>query len=402
MSTFASLRQPSYAWLWTGQTVSRLGDSLYSVALAWWVLQETGSAAVMGTVLVFTFVPLLIFLLVGGVAVDRFKRLHVMLFSDLLSGSVVAIVAALAFADRLEVWHVLVASAVFGFVSAFFEPAYVATVPEVVPDELLSSANALTSLSGQIVRIGGPALGAAIIGVGGTSIAFALNALSFFISALCLLPLIGLHLQTDRAASSSMLADMREGFATIMHSPWLWVTIAIASLSNITHSGPLAVALPFLVAARFGENVGALGLLQSMVAFGAVAGALLLGRWGKLRRRGLIAYGGLIGGGLAVAAYGLPIGIAGVALAAVINGVSMTCFGLIWTHTLQELVPRDRLGRVASVDMLGSFALLPVGYAVTGWVTDRIGAAPVFVAGGLLTVVLVSTGLLHPAIRNLD
>jgi len=103
MTLLSSLRHRSFALLWSGQTISRLGDSLYSVALAWWVLQATGSAAAMGTVLIFSFAPMLIFLLIGGVAVDRLPRLRVMFVTDLVSGLVVTVVAVLAATGRLEV-----------------------------------------------------------------------------------------------------------------------------------------------------------------------------------------------------------------------------------------------------------------------------------------------------------
>src|SRR5690242_21841767 len=101
MTFVGALRHRSFAWLWTGQAISRLGDSIHRVALSWWVLEQTGSAAVMGTVLIFSFTPMLLFLLIGGVAGDRLPRVWLMLGSDLLRGGMVGIVAALA-ATRSE------------------------------------------------------------------------------------------------------------------------------------------------------------------------------------------------------------------------------------------------------------------------------------------------------------
>src|SRR5262249_7513023 len=173
MALFLSLKHRSFALLWSGQTVSRLGDSLYRVALAWWVLEKTGSATAMGTVLICSSIPLLLFLLIGGVTVDRFPRLRVMLVSDLLRGAATLVVALLAFSQPFEIWHIHGASIFFGFVQAFFQPAYAATVPEIMPREALSSANSLTSLSQEISGVVGPAIGAAIVGLGSTPVAFA-------------------------------------------------------------------------------------------------------------------------------------------------------------------------------------------------------------------------------------
>jgi len=89
-------------------------------------------------------------------------------------------------------------------------------------------------------------------------------------------------------------------------------------------------------------------------------------------------------------------------LVAVVIGACGATVGLVWTNLLQELVPPQKMGRVSSVDMLGSFVLLPIGFAFTGLLVDAIGVTAVFLAGGLITVVLCALPLLHPAIRNLD
>lgn len=400
---FKSLAHRSFALLWGGQAVSRLGDNLYRVALAWWVLEKTKSAAAMGTVLIFTFAPMIVFLLVGGVTVDRFPRVRVMLASDALRGAIVLVLALLDFSQRLEIWHVYVASIVFGFVNAFFQPAYTATVPEVTPSDALPSANSLTSLSGQIAGIVGPALGATVVAMGGTAAAFGLDGLSFFISAACLLliPVLPATHPSERQ-SSSVIGDVREGISTVLHSPWLWITITIAALLNITRAGPINIALPFLVENVLHADVRVLGLVYSMFSLGAVIGALWLGRATKIRRRGLIAYGAWFVSGVTTLMLGLQIGVIGVLLSALIGGVAAVMFDLIWINSLQECVPRAMLGRVSSIDFLGSFVLLPVGWAVVGWATDVIGAPLIFVIGGALTAALAVLGLAHPAIRRLD
>ena len=124
ISSFHALRQRPFALLWSGQTISSLGDRFYQVALAWWVLEKTGSAVVMDTVLICSTVPMLVFLLLGGALVDRWPRLPVMLLSDLLRGLAVGLIAALAFVNLLQVWHIYIISLIFGLVDAFFQPAY--------------------------------------------------------------------------------------------------------------------------------------------------------------------------------------------------------------------------------------------------------------------------------------
>src|SRR4029453_18500975 len=160
MQLFRSLTHRPFALLWSGQTISRFGDSLYQVALAWWVLRETGSAAAMGTVFIVSFLPMVLFLLAGGVVVDRLRRVRVMLVSDVARAALVALVAILAARQELSLWHIYAANLAFGLVNAFFQPAYAAVVPQLTPRELLPSANALTDLSAQFAGIAGPILGA--------------------------------------------------------------------------------------------------------------------------------------------------------------------------------------------------------------------------------------------------
>jgi MFS transporter, DHA3 family, tetracycline resistance protein len=403
MTLFNSLRHRSFTLFWSGQTVSRLGDSLYRIALAWWVLEKTGSATAMGTVLIFAYAPMVLLLLVGGIAVDRFPRMRIMLVSDVGRGMVASGVALLAFGQQLEIWHVYVASLLLGIADAFFEPAYVSVVPELVPREALSSANSLTTLSRQLIGVGGPALGAALIRLSGTPAAFALDGLSYFISAVFLVPLLNVTtpLPPDRPAPN-ILRDVREGISTVRASPWLWITISLEALTNVTFFGPFSVALPFLVKDHLHADVGTLGLLSSMSSLGSVLGAVWLGRWAKIRRRGWTAFGAWALLGLTLLALGLPLSVVGAASFILGNGLVLAVVNLTLTNVMQEIVPRDRLGRVVSIDYVGSWIFLPAGYALTGWVTDLIGAPTVFIIGGALTMGLSALGLLHPAIRNLD
>ncbi len=406
---FRALRGRPFALLWTGQTLSRTGDFLYQVALAWWVLEETGSAAAMATVLIFTQVPMLLFLLLGGVAVDRLPRVPVMLISDLVRGGVMAVVAGLEFAGRLELWQIYLASLIFGFVDAFFQPAYLAAVPALVTSDDLPSANSLSSLSIQTGRILGPAFSAGLLALGGAGLAFALNGLSFFVSAVILLPLLRLPqappAARDLVAESAVghvLADLREGFRTVLVSPWLWISITMFALTNVTLAGPYSVAMPFLVKDFLNAEAGTLGLLYAIFPIGYVLGGAWLGRSARIRHRGLISYIGLAIAGLMLGLFGVRIPLAALVGAALINGAALEMGNLAWINSMQELVPNEKLGRVSSIDMLGSFVLLPLGFALTGWATEQIGPALVFVIGGGITALLALLALAHPAIRRQD
>jgi DHA3 family tetracycline resistance protein-like MFS transporter len=403
MQLFSALRHRPFALLFTGQTISRLGDSLYRVALAWWVLEKTGSGTAMGTVLIFSSVPMLIFLLVGGVAVDRLPRLRVMVATDAVSFVTMAAVAALAATGQLAIWHIYVASTVFGLVEAFFFPAYSAAVPELTPPHLRGSANSLTSLSAQLTGIAGPALGAGLVALGGTALTFVLNAASFLLSAACLLPL--LRLAMPRAAAPAgprpnPLHDLRAGFRLVLTTPWLWVGIGTFSLVNMLLPGLRGVALPFLVEQTLHTGVETLGYIYSATSLGSVVGAVVISRWARPPVPGWLMYGGALLSGLMLAAFGFFPDVAVILVATTLFGFINSALNLIWTTTVQAIVPADALGRVFSLDALGSFVFMPIGYGLAGFATDLLGPPPVFILGGLLSALIGGLALLHPAIRR--
>jgi len=318
----------------------------------------------------------------------------------------------------LEVWHIYVASLLFGFVEAFFFPAYQAIIPQITPADMLTSANSLNGLSQRMTGIVGPAIGAALVAAGGTSLAFGLDALSFFVSALFVLPLLranpaetqnrGKPVETAgrpgsiRESIKQGFGELRQGFNVVIAIPWIWISILIYGFVNMSEAGPRAVAMPFLIKNDLGADVALLGIFGSAFSVGFVAGAILLGQFKRLRRRGLLAYLTPVVEGIILILFGLTFPIPVLIAGMFVYGFGYSVFGLIWNNTLQEMVPHEMLGRVYSIDALGSWVLLPVGFALAGWATDLIGAPTVFLIGGFSTIALALLGLSHPAIRNLD
>jgi DHA3 family tetracycline resistance protein-like MFS transporter len=444
MRLLSSLRVRPFATLWGGQTISRFGDAVHQIALAWLVLELTGSAAAMGAVLAAHILPFIAFSLIGGVVVDRLPRLRVMLASDLARMVIVAVIAGLVILERVEFWHLIVLAAMFGTVEAFFHPAYLAAVPELVPTDQRPSANSLHQLSRRFARLLGPAIGAGLVAGGGTGFAFALDALSYLVSAG--LVVIALRLQAPAtspatatatvtavlrdptvaedpaapavlvapaaplapvaggigATTRSAVADLREGLATVTGEPWIWIAIVAAGVTGITLAGPLEAGLPLLVSEHLGGGVAVLGLIQSMISIGAIGAAVLLGSRARLRRRGPVLYGAWITFAIGVAVAGLPVGVAGVALVSIVIGACGATVGLVWVNTLQDLVPAEQLGRVSSIDALGSTALEPVGLVAAGIAADAWGPATVFTVGGLASAAILSLALLSPSVRHLD
>ena len=198
------------------------------------------------------------------------------------------------------------------------------------------------------------------------------------------------------------LVDLRAGLDVVLRIPWIWISIVVFGFFNIMEGSPRAVALPFLIKNDLGADVTLLGTLGSASSLGFVIGMLWLGQYPRLHRRGLLGYLTAALMGVTLLFFGLKLPIPVLVAGMFMSGFATSFFALIWTHTLQEMVPGELLGRVYSIDALGSFVLLPVGFSVAGWATDLVGAPTVFLVGGVGTILLALLPLLHPAIRNLD
>jgi MFS family permease len=171
---------------------------------------------------------------------------------------------------------------------------------------------------------------------------------------------------------------------------------------NVVDSGPRNVAMPFLIHDHLGLDVGALGAVTSSIAIGSVAAAVFVGRYTRLRRRGLLLYASEAIMGSMLILFGRVPSLYALMAAAFVYGVGISTGSLVWTNMLQEMVPQDRLGRVSSIDALGSFVFLPLGFAFAGVLSDRVGPANVFVLGGGAVLLLAAAMFLVPSIRRLD
>ncbi len=275
-------------------------------------------------------------------------------------------------------------------------------VPQLVAHASLTQANAARAFAGELADILGPPLGGLLISVGSLTLALGFDAGTFVVGALCLLavrprPMVKAQVKGE----SGYLHDLREGFRYVLSSTWLWVTILIFSVVNICVSGVTVVLLPLLAEARF-AGASSLGWLLAGVAGGALVSSLVLNQLGRLRRRGLAAYLGVVMSGLALMGLAVAPTVVWGVLATALAGASMAVFGIIWETVMQELVPDDVLGRVVSIDMLGSFALLPLGFLLTGYLAEVVPLGQVALVYGGVTTLLTLVGLSVPAVRRLD
>jgi MFS family permease len=392
---FGALEERPFRLLWTGQAVSSFGDAAAPIALSFAVLDVTGSVSDLGIVLAAMWVTRIVLTLAGGVWADRLSRRVVMLGSDLVRAGVQALVGFLLISDRAELWHLVVASIVYGAAAAFFAPASTALVPETVSAARLQQANALMSLSRMGLAIGGPAVAGVLIAAVGTGWVFVLDAATFVVSAWSLV-LLRLAPATAPAAVESFLSDLAAGWREVTGRSWVWLSIVFFGLWNLG-MGPFFVLGPAIARDELG-GAADWGLIMSGAAIGGAVGSALPLR---LRPGRPLATGYLLTAtsALQTALLIRPFPALAIAVATFLGETAVMTAQTFWVTVLQQRVPPASLSRVSAYDWLGSFIFTPVSYVVAGPLSHAIGTKTTL---GIAAVVVFASSMgiaLAPSIR---
>jgi hypothetical protein len=397
------LRHRDFAMLTTGSVISLVGDGFFHVALAWQVYEISNVPTALSFVGVAGTVPLLLFLLVGGSFSDRYDRRRLMISADLLRAVAIGVMGALSIGGVIELWHVAVLMALVGIGDAFFNPASTAITPDVVPEHELAQANALTgALRQMMVRLIGPALAGLVIALVGPGPAFVVDAVTFILSALAV-SRIRARPQLLVSAGSGVRRTVREigeGLGYVRSQPWIWATLLSAMFSLLVFFGPVQVLVPFLVKNQLGLGPEALGAIFAVGGVGSVAMAVAIGHFGLPKRRVTVMYAAWTAGVAGMAVYGLMTSLWHGLIAAFFTAALFELGQVIWTTMLQQLVPRNLLGRVSSLDWMVSIGLVPLSYALTGPVAETFGASSTMVVAALVGAVLMGVLVFLPGVRD--
>jgi MFS family permease len=324
--------------------------------------------------------------------------------SDVVRGVSIAGIGVLSITGEIQLWHLIALVAVYGSGDALFGPAFGSIVPDVVPPNLLVEANSIDQLMRPFAfRLMGPALGGLIIAGVGVGWAFVIDAATFIASAVAVglmtpKPLIDRAKTTVRGA----FADVAEGFRFVRAHTWLWGTLASAAFSLLVYMGPMQVLVPFIVKNKLGGGAADLGWVYAAGGVGSVLTALAIGQIGLPRRHITFMY---VGWALAVGGpfgFGLCTEMWHALLVSFAQWSGVTMGLIVWMTLLHRLVPTDLLGRVTSFDWQMAVALVPISFALTGWVSDRIGVDETLLWGGGLGVVITVAFLFLPGMRDTE
>lgn len=384
----------AFRLLFAARVVDQAGNAIAPIALAFAVLDLTGSTADVGLALAGQALAFVTLVLAGGVVADRMSRRLVLVWSNVVALAAEAALAGLVLAGTATMPLVVVLSMVIGGMGAASRPASTSVLPMVVAPGRLQQANALHSSAMGVARMAGLVGGASVVAFVGPGWALALNAASFGVAGL-LYGFLRLPPGAPRARRSTFVADLVEGWGAFTARPWTWITTVSFTVMNAAFAGAIGVLGPAIAddtigRARWGWVTGAemAGLLAIVLVLARTAHRtrLWLGMVGTaLTAPWLLALGWWPHTGLLV-------------VAAAISGIGMGYWDVAWETSLQSHVPARQLARVSSWFQLGALVAVPIGQVTTGPIAELAGATAT--ATGLAVVLLVGA-LLPLASRSL-
>jgi MFS family permease len=396
-AAIAPLRNRNFAWYFASRFVNTLGNMMASIALAFAVLDITDSPTALGQVLAAHTIPMIALLLYGGVIADRFPRTVVLQFSNLASAVSQGAIAGLVLTGEAEVWMLVVLSAVHGVVSGIGFPAMASVLPQLVERDDLQPANALVSLTRNGMMVLGPTLGALLVVTVGSGWALAVDAATWLVAALLLVP-VRLPARQPRGEAPDTLRELREGWSFFWATPWLWTVVVGFGVLNAIHMGAWFTLGPAVADDTIGRQ--GWGYVLSAEAAGLLLTTVVLLRV-RLERPLLLGMLGIALIAPPMLLLGVSPHLVGLVTAAFLAGAGTEVFGMGWNLAMQENIEDGMLSRAYSYDALGSFVAMPIGQLAYGPLAVAFGFQPVLVVSAIVYVAVVALVLCSRSVRDL-
>jgi len=396
-ASFAPLRSRNFAWYYASRFVNTLGSMMASVALTFAVLDITDSASALGQVLAARTIPMVVLLLYGGVISDRLPRTLVLQVSNVASAATQGAIALLVLTGSAELWSLIALSMVNGAVSAISFPAMASMMPQLVPREELQPANALMSLSRNGLTVLGPTLGALFVVTVGSGWALAIDAATWGLSALLLLP-VRIPPRERSGEPSDTLRELREGWNFFRSTTWLWVIVLSFGALNALLSGAWTTLGPVVAQDTIGRQQW--GFVLSAEAAGLLTMSVLM-LWIPLQRPLMWGMVGTLFLGLPMLALGIHPHTPTLVVVSFLGGAGIEVFAIGWNLAMMENIEESMLSRAFSYDALGSFIAMPVGQLAAGPIGAAFGYSEVLVVSGIAFFVIVGVTLMSRSVRTL-
>jgi MFS family permease len=393
----SSLRQRNYRLFFFGQLVSVAGTWMQTVAQSFLVLDLThGSGTQLGLTTAVRFLPLLVFGPMGGLFADRRDKQRILLVTQTLSGLLAGVFAILIATGSIELWIVYLLALALGFVNVFDNPARQSFISEMVSTPDLPNAVTLNSVSMNMARVFGAALGGVIAGAIGLALCFGCNALSFVAVLISLLAMRRSELFPAKRVARKK-GQVRQGLRYVRSTPELLIPLVMIAVIG-TLAWEFQVTLPLMASKIFHGGAAAYGVMASVMGAGAVVGGLISAARPRPRARALCL--AAIGWGIAILAAAVAPSMVIELAALVFVGYGSITFNSLAKTTLQLAARPEMRGRVMALWGLAWLGSTPIGGPIVGLIGQHEGARWGLLIGGLAALICGILAL--PALTRID
>lgn len=390
--------------LWSSQAASLFGSAVVQFALAWYLTRETGSATVLATALMVSFIPQVVLGPFVGPLIDRWDRKKIMIFADLYVMLLTVVLVILFATDSIQIWHIYLIMIGRAVGETFQMPALGASIPMIVPEKHLVRANGLFQILQSGVKVVAPPTGAFLMEALPMQGVLSVDIITAIVAVACLLPLvIPRPERTTLVEKANHLKDMKQGFHYVWARRGLVILICMIALLFL-FVAPAAGLIPVLVNTHLEGDVLKLGWLTSASGIGGIAGGLLLGVWGGLSRR---IHTAILGCMIMIpCSVGLGLTSPSIFYTTIIGmlfmGVGISFFSAPSTAIMQTVVAKDMQGRVFALYHSLVAVAFPLGLIIGGPVADAFGIRSLyFIASGAWLIIL-SLALFSKSLMNLE
>jgi MFS family permease len=393
---------PAFKTLLIARIISNFGNGLGPIALAFGVLNlEDATASSLSIVMAAQMVPMVLFMLFGGVIADRFPRAMVVGVSDVLLSAFVIANGVMLINGTATVFSLAVIAFISGSLNALWWPAFAGLMPEIVAEEDLQSANAVVGLGVNGANIAGTVVGGILVAGIGAGWALVVDGISFFIAGLMVFTLRKYgKTRVQNEHSPTVYVDLVHGWKEFSSRSWVVAVVAGYAILNMIFESVFAVVGPVHAEQELGGPKPWSWILATL-SVGMLTGVLVSL---KIRPKHplLIAISAQVG----VAGWILTMGVTNwvplIMVSAFFAGIAFDFFFVLWQTAMQTHIPRESLSRVTSYDAVGSLALAPLGLIVAGPLTEKFGTSTTLIAMGLVFIAILGAILVVPAVRQLE
>ncbi|MGW8481761.1 MFS transporter [Microbacterium sp. NPDC055903] len=395
MRGLAAMQDRGFRWFFIARAITLITGSMSSIALAFAVLEIDNDARSLSYVLTAFTVSNIVFILFGGVIADRMPRALIIQSCYVVDILSVGTMATLLFTGTATVPWLALLAVVNGASSAFVLPAMQGIIPQLTTPEHLQQANAMLSFVRSAVTIGGPVIAGILVATAGPAWAMVVQALGWLI-AIPILAQVRLPPPAG-VGGSSLLRDLRIGWNEFWGRSWLWAVVLAFMVMNAVHVGAWGIAGPYIAKNDDLLGIQGWGWVVSAEGVGVLVMTLLL-MWVPLRRPLRLGMLGMAVFAIPLTVLGLHPAVVLLVIAAFIAGAGMEVFHTGWNVAMMENIPGDKLSRVASYDMLGSFVVMPIGTLVYGWLITHADIRTVLTVSAVVYAACALSALAVPSV----